>query len=88
MHIREQRKQTGYSVPLTRTTLTRPRTTIGNDLRMAVTNFGLRGAVKWDGSLIKGIAETTPLEKTKEPTPKSIFGQHRNDASAEKKSIE
>jgi len=33
---------------------------MGNVFQMTVYNFGLNGAVKWDGSLIKGIEEITP----------------------------
>jgi hypothetical protein len=46
---------------------------MGNVLRTTVNSFGLSGAVKWDGFLINGMAEITPWEKTKEPTPISIL---------------
>jgi hypothetical protein len=40
---------------------------------MTATIFGVIGAVRYDASFRIGMAETIPWEKTKEPTPRSIF---------------
>ena len=64
----------GYSVPFTNKTRTRPRTITGIDLRVTLKSLEGSEEVRYKGSLIKGIAEIIPCEKTKEPTPRSICG--------------
>ena len=50
----------------------KPSTHIGSDFRSTPESFGFNGEDKRSGDLMIGIAETTPCENTKEPTPRSI----------------
>jgi hypothetical protein len=63
---------TGYSVPLTASTLISPSTRSGTTLRVMARTLGITALRSISGFLIIGIADTTPCENTKDPTPRSI----------------
>lgn len=69
---------TGYSVLLTRRARISPRKITGTDLRKIGRNFDFIGAARYGGSFKSGIEETMPCENTKEPTPRSIWGNEMN----------
>lgn len=67
------KKLTGYSVPFTDSVRINPRAKTGRHLRTTVHTLGIKGAVRYAGSLMSGRADTMPWEKTNEPTPISIW---------------
>jgi hypothetical protein len=73
MIFRRQWHLTGYSVPLTKNTRTTPRTTMGSDFRKTERVLVRTGEVRYESSFKSGMAETTPCENTKPPTPRSIW---------------
>jgi len=67
---------TGYCVPFTNTTRSKPSTSTGRDFSRTDKISNLNGGLKSAGSLtncMTGIAETIPWENTNEPTPMSIY---------------
>jgi hypothetical protein len=67
---------TGYCVPFTNTTRTKPSTRTGRDFSRTDKTSNRSGGLKSGGFLtncMTGIAETIPWENTNEPTPMSIY---------------
>ena len=60
-------------MPLTEIVRSKPSSSNGETLRRTVDSFRKNGVRKYVGFLMIGIAETTPWEKTKDPTPMSIL---------------
>lgn len=50
-----------------------PSAATGRTFLATVMTFGLGGTKRYIGSLSRGIADTTPCEKTNDPTPRSIY---------------
>jgi hypothetical protein len=67
---------TGYCVPFTSTTRSKPSTSTGRDLSRTDKISNGSGGLESAGELtscMTGIAETIPWENTNEPTPMSIY---------------
>jgi hypothetical protein len=72
-HHDESGDRTGYSVPFTRRTRIKPRKIMGRVFLITEISLGGSGALRYAGSLSRGIEETTPWENTNDPTPRSIL---------------
>ncbi len=68
-------KPTGYCVPLTSNTRTRPSARTGAHFTMTDAISDVSGGLEYTGALMSGMADTTPWENTNAPTPMSIYSR-------------